>query len=327
MPSILITGASSGFGKNVALSLAKAGWDVYATMRNVSKGEALRSEATASQCSDNLSLIELDVNDAASVGSAVETVLARTEGTLDVLFANAGYSAMGSFEDLSDEDCRRQMDTNFFGALAVARAVIPVMREAGHGRIVVVSSNAVNTPHPMLSIYAASKWAIEGWAEAVAMELAPFGVEVKVVQPGAHRTPFAEHVIPVIPAHSAYKRWMDQAMPGVSNLDRWGRDADKATETIVGAIADPAAPFHTKVGEDAIVFNALKGMVPFETRAWAARAIAGLPGSDAFVESKRTPLSEQSVLDQVLGRLGEAAASDSSGFAAVAAALVSKTKA
>ncbi len=326
MPSVLITGASSGFGKNVALALARAGWNVFATMRDISKGEALRSEATAGQCSDNLSLIELDVNDASSVGCAVESVLAKTGGTLDVLFANAGYSALGAFEDLSDEDCRCQMETNFFGALAVARAVIPVMRKAGHGRIVVVSSNAVNTPHPMLSIYAASKWAIEGWAEAVAMELAPFGVEVKVVQPGAHRTPFAEHVVPVMPASSPYKPWMDQAMPGVGNLDRWGRDADKATQTIVGAIADRDAPFHTKVGEDAIAFNALKGMFPFEVRAWAARAIAGLPAPNAFVESKRTPQSEQRVLDQVLGRLSEAAASDTAGVAAVAAALLPNTK-
>lgn len=326
MPSILITGASSGFGKNVALSLAKAGWDVFATMRNLSKGEALRSEAANGQCSDKLSIFELDVTDAASIGSAVKNVLARTGGTLDVLFANAGYSAMGAFEDLSDEDCRRQMETNFFGALAVARAVIPVMRKAGHGRIVVVSSNAVNTPHPMLSIYAASKWAIEGWAEAVAMELAPFGVEVKVVQPGAHRTPFAEHVVPVIPSDSPYKLWIDQAMPGVGNLDRWGREADKATESIVGAIADPDAPFLTKVGEDAIVFNALKGMAPFEARAWAARAIAGLPGPDAFVNSKRASRSERSVLDQVLERLGEVGARDSSGLAALVTHLIPKTK-
>ena len=177
MESVLITGASSGFGRDVALALANAGRWVFASMRDISKGAALLEEA-AHNPNGRITLIELDVTDAASIGRGVDAVLDAAGGTLDALLANAGIGVMGPFEELSDEICRRQMETNFFGTLAVARAVIPAMRRAGRGRIVVMSSNSVNSPSPFMSMYAASKWALEGWAEALAMEVAPFGVDV-----------------------------------------------------------------------------------------------------------------------------------------------------
>jgi len=307
---------------NVTLALAETGWRVFASMRDLTKGETLRRLAEEASVGDRVSLLELDVTDVSSISRAVASALEKAGGTLDALLANAGYSALGAFEDMSDADCGRQMETNFFGTLAVTRAVLPIMRSARHGRIVVVSSNAVNTPHPMLSMYAASKWALEGWAEALAMELAPFGVTVRVVQPGAHRTPFATHVVPVIPEGSAYKPWLDAAMPGFGDLDRWGRDPAKATAPIVRAIAEEAVPFRTLVGEDTEAFAALKGLFPYEVRAWATRAIVGLPAAGVFANIT-TAVGSDDVLQQVVGRIGNAAARDRVELAMLAAKLLS----
>jgi NAD(P)-dependent dehydrogenase (short-subunit alcohol dehydrogenase family) len=285
MKSVLITGASSGFGMNVALELAQLGWKVFASMRDLKKGKNLQEQLIAKHLDDQVTLIELDVTSSASIELALRTVLQSTNGSLDALLNNAGYSILGAFEDMSDEDCRRQMETNFFGTLAVTRAVLPIMRKARRGRIVLTSSNSVNTPHPILSIYAASKWALEGWAEGLAMEVAPFGIGVVVVQPGAHRTPFAEHVVPIVPADSAYKRWLDQAAAGLANLDKWGRDGGSATAAITQAVIAEQPAFRTQIGEDSQVFSALKGAFPYEVRAWAVRAIVGLPNANAFVDN------------------------------------------
>jgi len=304
LQSVLISGSSSGFGANVALALLAAGWRVFASMRDITKGQWLETEAVAMGAGERLSLVALDVTDTASVDCAIASVLEETGGTLDALFANAGYSTLGAFEDLSDEDCRQQMETNFFGVLALARHIVPLMRAARRGRIVVVSSNAVNTPHPLLSIYAASKWALEGWSEAMAVELAPFGVDVRVVQPGAHRTTFAQHVIPIVPEGSAYREWIDTAMPGTADLDRWGNDAEGATGPIVKAIVEDDAPFHTRIGEDAQAFYALKGIVPFEVRAWLAQSIAGLPAPSAYSNSVRSA-TQHPVMEQVVRRIAE----------------------
>lgn len=306
MKSILITGASSGFGMNTALALAKAGWRVFATSRDPAKG-GLKEAAIAEGVQNNIELLALDVTNNESVEQTVTTVLRKTGGTLDALLNNAGYSAMGAFEDWSDEECRRQMDTNFFGTLAVTRAVLPIMRKAQQGRIIVVSSNSVNAPHPMLAMYAASKWALEGWAEAMAMELAPFGVEIVLVQPGAHRTPFAQHVKPIFPEGSAYKQWMEVAMPGIGNLDAWGRDPQKAMAQIVAAITEPNPPFRRAIGEDTIAFSTLKGLFPYEVRAWAVRAIVGVPLAGQFVDAQQRETSESPVLEQVLNRVVNAA--------------------
>jgi NAD(P)-dependent dehydrogenase (short-subunit alcohol dehydrogenase family) len=271
-------------------------------MRALERGEPLMKEAEKEGLGDRISLVELDVTDTGSIEAGITAILEKTGGRLDALLNNAGYSILGAFEDLSDADWRKQMDTNFFGALSVTRAVLPAMREAGKGRIVIVSSNAVNTPHPMLSLYAASKWALEGWAEGLAMEVAPFGIDVAIVQPGAHRTPFAQHVVPVMPEDSPYRQWMEAAMPGVQNLDRWGRDPALATGPIVSAVADPSPPFRRPVGEDSEAFSLLKGLFPYEVRAWAARAIAGLPGPGAFAKQAPQPAGA-SAATEILERI------------------------
>lgn len=304
--SVLITGAAGGFGRNAALALARDGWRVFASMRDPAKGASLAADAEAAGCAQRLQAVALDVNDEHSIAEALGIVLAATGGTLDALLNNAGYGVVGAFEDLSDADCRRQMETNFFGTLAVTRAVLPVMRQAGRGRVVVVSSNAVNSPHPMLSLYAASKWALEGWAEGLAMELSPFGVEVVLVQPGAHRTPFAQHVVPVVPADSPYARWMAVVAPGIADLDAWGRDPALATATLTAAVSAPSVPFRTSLGEDTVAFARLKGALPYEARALLVRALVGAPGPGSLVArpastepGSRDPSTTTAIADQL----------------------------
>lgn len=308
--TLLVTGASTGFGAEVSLAVARLGWRVFATMRDPAKAALLVERARAEGCADNLVPLRLDVTDSASISAGIATVLEQTGGTLDALLNNAGYSVIAPFEEMSDADVRAQMETNFFGTLAVTRAVLPVMRKARRGRIVTVTSNAVNTPHPMLSLYAASKWALEGWAEGLAMEVAPFGIEVAVVQPGAHRTPFATNVQFAMPQGSAYGPWMEAAGPSLAELDAWGRDPALAVGPIVDLLTAAKAPFRTAVGEDTQVFAALKGAAPYELRAMVLRALTGAPAPGAFTpggpanSAADWPIASR-ILARVVTRTGE----------------------
>ncbi|MGH3754352.1 MAG: SDR family NAD(P)-dependent oxidoreductase [Pseudonocardiaceae bacterium] len=131
-------------------------------------------------------------------------VLARTGGTLHAVVHNAGIGDAGFFEDVPDEQVRRVMDTNFFGTLALTRAVLPAMRAHRQGRIVVVSSLTAFTGQPAMSAYVASKWALEGWAESLAIEVAGFGIDVALIEPGAYKTGIWDAAKITSPEHSPY---------------------------------------------------------------------------------------------------------------------------
>ena len=169
--SVLITGCSSGFGMVTAAELARRGWRVFATMRNLEKRARL-DEAVAG-APDRVEVLRLDVNDQDSVDETVGHVLAETDGALGAAVHNAGVSGGGAFEDLSDEAVRAVMETNFFGVLRVTKAVLPAMRARRSGRVLIVSSAAAFRGTPGQSHYIASKWAVEGWAESVSMEVRP----------------------------------------------------------------------------------------------------------------------------------------------------------
>jgi NAD(P)-dependent dehydrogenase (short-subunit alcohol dehydrogenase family) len=185
--TVLITGATAGIGRHAALHLARAGWRVFATGRNRAALDALAAEAAGT----GLETLELDVTDAASIARAKNEIDRRTKGTgLDALVNNAGYSQPGPLEEVSDGDLRAVFETNVFGLMAVARAFIPAMRERGRGRIVNVSSVMGRLTMPFNGAYCATKYAVEALSDALRNELAVFGIQVVIIEPGPIRTNF-----------------------------------------------------------------------------------------------------------------------------------------
>ena len=179
--SVLITGATDGLGKALALLLAERGYRVFAAGRSPEKLAQLDSIAREKNLA--LASIALDVCSDASVHSAVQTVLGKT-GAIDVLVNNAGVNYTAAVEDLSMEDWRAQFETNVFGVLRVTRAVLPRMRERRSGRILMMSSlSGLMTP-PTQGAYSSSKHALEGLSNALRMELYPFGINVVLIEPG-----------------------------------------------------------------------------------------------------------------------------------------------
>ncbi len=181
--TVLITGCSTGFGKLAARTFQQNGWNVAATMRSPEK----ETELTGL---DNVKVIRLDVTDEASIAAAVHETI-ETFGGLDVLVNNAGYGGHGMFEQFSQEHIAAMFDTNVFGCMRTARAVLPHMRERKSGTIINVTSMAGILGLPFNSTYSSSKFAVEGWSEGLAMELAPFNIKVRTVAPGAFGTGFS----------------------------------------------------------------------------------------------------------------------------------------
>ena len=171
MRTVLITGTSAGFGLLTAVELAKRGWRVIATMRNLERKGPLEAALAQSGAAHNVDIVQLDVTDPASIARGVAETLALTEGFLDAVVHNAGVAAGGAFEDIPEAELRRVIDTNLFGIMGLTRELLPTFRKQRSGRIVVVSSKSGLTGQPGNSIYVASKWAVEGWAESLAFEV------------------------------------------------------------------------------------------------------------------------------------------------------------
>ncbi|MDB5252554.1 MAG: family NAD(P)-dependent oxidoreductase [Flaviaesturariibacter sp.] len=181
----LITGASSGLGEALSRAVIARGDSVVATFR---KDDASRAFTEANP-GTGLGVV-MDVTSEEQVRAAVQAAVSRF-GTIDVLVNNAGYGTIGAVEEFSMTEIRAQMETNFFGAMAVTKEVIPLMRQAGAGHILQISSSAGFRGMAGFGVYNASKFALEGFSEALSLELAPFGIRVTIVEPGPFRTKFA----------------------------------------------------------------------------------------------------------------------------------------
>jgi len=189
MATWLITGASRGLGREIALNALHAGHTVIATARSRADLAGLTAQTVGA--AGTLHLVELDITDQASIDRAVAQV-AASAGAIDVLVNNAGQAQLGYFEMVSEGDARRQFDINVFGPMAVTRAVLPGMRSARGGLIVTISSVSGLVSNAGGTLYSASKFAVEGWIEGLAEEVAPFGIRSLVVEPGMMRTDFLD---------------------------------------------------------------------------------------------------------------------------------------
>jgi NAD(P)-dependent dehydrogenase (short-subunit alcohol dehydrogenase family) len=183
----VITGTSSGFGLLTSIELAKAGFRVVATLRNLARREPLDRAAAAAGCSENIEVQVLDVTDFGAIPPFVDAVV-RNYGRVDVLVNNAGFAVGGFAEDVKLEELRLQFETNFFGAVAMSKAVLPVMRRQGSGHIIQISSIAGLQGSVSVSSYSASKHALEGWSESLRLEVHSVGIRVALVEPGAFDT-------------------------------------------------------------------------------------------------------------------------------------------
>lgn len=211
--SVLLTGSSSGFGLATAQRFASRGWRVFASMRDPGRGQALRARAAAKGWT--LTTPSLDVTRDESVAAAVAEVLAATGGRLDALVNNAGYYAYGPLEETTPDELRAQLETNVLGVHRVTRAVLPAMRARRDGVVITLGSVSGRVALPVVGPYHASKWALEGMMEAWRLELAPYGVRVVLVEPGAFATALHDNeriaaafgpASPYAPLVAAYRR-------------------------------------------------------------------------------------------------------------------------
>lgn len=238
---ILITGCSSGLGRAAALALAGRGHQVVATVRRAEDALALRDAGLAVEL--------LDVTDAAAVRRAVATVEAA--GPLDALVNNAGVPCFGAMEELAEPLLRHAMEVNFFGPFRLCQAVVPHLRRRGRGQIVNVSSSIGRAALALYGGYSASKFALEAMSEALHLELAHFGVVVRLLEPGLIATPFAaaKGLQREAVAHgTAYGALlMGPEPPDLGDLVSSSRDVADALATM---LETPTGPFRVTVGED-----------------------------------------------------------------------------
>lgn len=183
----VVTGSSSGIGLLTAVELARNGYRVVATMRDLGRRGRLEEAAQKAGLRETIDIRQLDVTDFDPMPTAVEQIV-RDHGRIDVLVNNAGFSSAGMAEDMQLHELRHQMETNFFGAVAMTKAVLPVMRRQRSGHIIQVSSVSGRMPVPMVSSYTASKFALEGWSEALRIEVRSLGIRVVLVEPGSYDT-------------------------------------------------------------------------------------------------------------------------------------------
>ena len=242
----LVSGCSSGFGRELVLAALAAGDRVMATAR---RPETLADLAESG--GDRISTAAMDVTDPASIRAAVEATLA-VFGRIDVLVNNAGYSVLGAVEETSLEHMRGMFDVNFFGAVELTQAVIPVMREQGSGTIVVMSSLGGLMTFPGLGGYNATKHALEALGEALSLELGPLGIRVVVVAPGMFRTRFSTSLqwTPENPAYSATSGELRRMVTGVAGQEP--NDPAKGAAAILEVLAAENPPLHFLLGEDAV---------------------------------------------------------------------------
>lgn len=247
-PRWLITGTSRGLGRALAQAALEAGHRVVATARDPSQLRHLEARH-----GEAVRVVALDVTDPGGAAAAVRAAI-EAFGGLDVLVNNAGYGNVGSVEDTSLEDFRRQIETNLFGTILMTKAAIPLMRRQRRGHIIQFSSVGGRIGAPGRAAYSAAKWGVEGFSEALSLEMALIGVHVTIVEPGGFRTDFAgastsldegrPEYDRVVGATARMQRAYDGRQPG---------DPVRAAQAVLAVAAMDAPPLRLALGSDATV--------------------------------------------------------------------------
>lgn len=258
---ILITGASSGFGKISAQMLAEQGHIVYGTSRK------------SSEDIGSVRMLIVDVTNPSSIQQATEQILSE-QGRIDVLINNAGMGIGGALELATEEEVSKQMNTNFFGIVNMCREVLPIMRKARKGKIINISSIGGVMGIPYQGFYSASKFAVEGYSEALALEVHPFRIKVCLVEPGDFNTGFTDNrnISEATISDIDYGESFSKSLKIIEKEERNGCHPRKLGNAICRIVARKNPPFRTKVGPLVqVLFAKSKSWLPDRVTQFALR--------------------------------------------------------
>ncbi|MBI3139370.1 MAG: SDR family oxidoreductase [Sphingobacteriales bacterium] len=236
--TILITGASTGIGKTTAIYFAEKGWNVSATMRTPEKGKDLLNYP-------NLKIFTLDVLNETSIKQAIDDTISAF-GNIDVLFNNAGYALVGAFEAMSQEQIKKQFDTNVFGVMNVTKAILPHYRTKKNGMIINTTSMGGLITFPLYSVYHSTKWALEGFMESLQFELKQFNIKVKNIEPGAIKTEF-ENALDFVSTKD-YDKYTRQAHKNMLDIYKAAPTSEIVAQKVWQAVNDNSYRLRYAVG-------------------------------------------------------------------------------
>jgi NAD(P)-dependent dehydrogenase (short-subunit alcohol dehydrogenase family) len=287
-----VTGSSRGLGRKLVEAILAAGDKVIATAR---KPEELKD--LSAMYGDNIRTVKLDVTSPEDVKNAV-SVAVETFGRIDVLVNNAGYGFLGAFEEMSDEEFKGQIDTNFWGVVNVTRAILPHMRQQSSGHIIQITSIGGRSAFPGFSGYHAAKFAVEGLSEALALEVKPLGLKVTIVEPGGFRTDWAGASMAFAQPIEAYGTTIGfmREQLRLRNGNQPG-DPRKAAQAILKLVDMPEAPLRLPLGNDAMAVLR-KG---YKTSSEELERWAGLTKSTDF-DGLATSDTDHAILNILKGR-------------------------
>ena len=248
---VLITGASSGVGQSTARLLAERGYKVFGTSRNPTSVERRSTVDTLS----------LDVRADDSVRACVETVVDRC-GHLDVLINNAGYELAGALEEISPAEARAQFETNFFGVVRMVDAVLPLMRRQKRGHIINVGSLSGLSAIPFLGMYSASKFALEGYTEALRHEIKPFNIRVSLTEAGFLKTPMMHHRQLAASRIAEYDDWRQRALNAIRAHEEKGPGPEAVAEQLLEIVSSEAPRLRYLIGGQAKSVARLRRFLP-----------------------------------------------------------------
>ena len=268
----VITGSSSGFGLLTSVELAKSGFRVIATMRDLSRRDRLDQAAATAGVTSNLDIRVLDVTSIDALPAFVDSIV-HDHGRLDVLVNNAGFAVAGFAEDIKLEELRKQFETNFFGTVAMTKAALPIMRRQRSGHIIQLSSIGGLQGAVTVSSYSASKHALEGWSESLRLEVNSLGIKVVLIEPGAFQTDIWTRG--AVMGENATKETSQNLQRSLRMRERIQalpkRDPIAVARLIARVAQDPNPKLRYLVGPDAKMQLAMKRILPWK---WYEKIIA-----------------------------------------------------
>lgn len=264
---VLITGSSSGIGLATAKLFARKGWTVAATMRTPKMPDELQNF-------QNVHLFALDVRAEGMTAGCIRAVLERF-GHIDVLINNAGYAALGIFEKSSPEEVKLQYETNVFGLMNTTRDILPHFRQRGRGTIVNVASVGGRCSFPLYSVYNSTKWAVDGFSEGLHYELAPLGIRVKCIEPGAIRTDFYTRSQAVFTREgiTGYGNYEEVCLANMHQFGMLMDHKNKVARTIYKASVSKSNRLRYPVGGLAPIILFFRWLLPYSVNSWFMRQV------------------------------------------------------